>query len=459
MAADRAQRLVSILRRRGPSRAADLLRELDVSQPVFSRLVKEAGADVVTIGRARATRYAARRPLVTIDRPIPIHRIDAGAHPESIGVLHAIAPAGFWHAYNERTPAYIREPAEDGLSEGLPYYVADMRPQGFLGRAIARAQQGFMSLPLNPESWSDDDILTYLALRGADCPGALVVGEASLEVFYRTVIAGPMVIPAARVAGDYPALAEKVLAGSAPGSSAGGEQPKFTATVDAGNGPRAVIVKFSPAVENAVHRRWADLLVTEHLALEVLREAGYLASRSRLIEAGNRVFLEVERFDRMGVFGRRDVVSLAALDDALYGSRDTWTLAAERLARDRRITLEDRARMEMLDLFAAFIANSDRHFGNLSFLPGDAALFALAPVYDMLPMAYAPVGTEIVVREFLPPTPPAGGSGQWADAARLAVAFWDSASGGSRISEEFRTLCRGNATAIRHTVDRVLAGG
>ena len=58
--------------------------------------------------------------------------------------------------------------------------------------------------------------------------------------------------------------------------------------------------------------------------------------------------------------------------------------------------------------FGQLIANEDMHEGNLSFqpaLPGEVGL-RLAPVYDMLPMMYAPArGVEIAPREFTPPLP------------------------------------------------------
>lgn len=69
--------------------------------------------------------------------------------------------------------------------------------------------------------------------------------------------------PSTQRAERYAALAHATLAGERAGSSAAGEQPKFTACVaDADGSPRHVIVKFSEPVEgNPVARRWADLLI------------------------------------------------------------------------------------------------------------------------------------------------------------------------------------------------------
>lgn len=46
---------------RGPLGAPELCRQLGISQPTLSRAVRREGARIVVWGRARATRYAARR--------------------------------------------------------------------------------------------------------------------------------------------------------------------------------------------------------------------------------------------------------------------------------------------------------------------------------------------------------------------------------------------------------------
>ena len=95
-------------------------------------------------------------------------------------------------------------------------------------------------------------------------------------------------------ADDYPALTRGALQGQLPGSSAGGEQPKFCCVTQG----RSVIVKFSSGGDSLVDQRTRDLLLCEHLALEVLRQAGLPAARTQLFLREGRVFLESERFDR-----------------------------------------------------------------------------------------------------------------------------------------------------------------
>jgi hypothetical protein len=62
--------------------------------------------------------------------------------------------------------------------------------------------------------------------------------------------------------------------GEAPGSSAGGEQPKFTTYAETPAGPRHLIVKFSEREPSPVTERWRDLLLNAH------RRAGLPATQS-----------------------------------------------------------------------------------------------------------------------------------------------------------------------------------
>lgn len=67
------------------------------------------------------------------------------------------------------------------------------------------------------------------------------------------------------------------------GSSAAGEFPKFTAMRMLEGSPVSMIVKFFGADASAAVRRWSDLLVCEHLALETLSaELGIRAAQSAI---------------------------------------------------------------------------------------------------------------------------------------------------------------------------------
>lgn len=205
-----------------------------------------------------------------------------------------------------------------------------------------------------------------------------------------------------------------------------------------------VLVKFSPPMETAAGQRWADLLVCEHLALQLLteEEADHgLATLSELIVAGGRAFLEVERFDRIGLTGRRGMVSLEAVNAEFLGLKEqTWEAAAAALLAGRHINKADHDALLRRTVFAQLIANTDRHFGNISFFMDDAGRLTLAPAYDMLPMAFAPVNNEVIERAFPTVRPRTDTLAYWAWGQDLAECYWQRVQEDTRISNAFKQI-------------------
>jgi hypothetical protein len=233
------------------------------------------------------------------------------------------------------------------------------------------------------------------------------------------------------------------MAGEWAGSSAGGEQPKFLAELQApGGAVRHVLVKFSPPLDTETGRPWADLLVCEAQALALLAEHGVAGAGTQLLEAGGRRFLEVDRHDRVGRHGRRGVVSLEAVQAALVpGAANDWPAAAAALERAGLIDAEARGRIQRLHSFGEMIGNTDMHFGNLSFWLDDTVPFRPTPAYDMLPMAWAPSRFGELVEpanmSFAPRPPLPGEMTTWREAAGWAAEFWRRVGADQRVSPEF----------------------
>jgi hypothetical protein len=408
--------LLAELGRLGRAQASELTSRLGVSQPTVWRLIAAAGDHVCRMGTGRATRYALKRTLSPLGTWLPVCRVDESGRVHRHGILHLLEGGHHWLAQEDGPGAFF---------EGLPPFAADMSPQGYMGRSFT-ARYPELDVPRRITDWNDDHRLLALALRGEDCTGNLILGDESLNRFLAQV-------PRPVHSSDYPELARASMTGQ-PGSSAGGEQPKFTAYSEG----RHVLVKFSPADESAAAQRWRDLLACESIALELLREEGLPAAMARSLYLEGRRFLEAERFDRVGPRGRRALLSLGALDDEYFGHRDTWTKAALRMLAARRVDPEDARRMRWLDSFGQLIGNSDRHFGNLSFFMAEDGRFRLAPVYDMLPMFFAPVGTDLIERRFEPAPPTADNLDVWPQAARCAVAYWGRLGASDELSHEFR---------------------
>jgi len=309
-------------------------------------------------------------------------------------------------------------------SDGLPWWLFDMRPQGYLGRAYASTYAADLGLPANPEQWADSDVVRALLAHGHDAIGNLLVGEQARERFLEM----PEPTPVERTAA-YPALALAAGAGEVPGSSAGGEQPKFCTYTERGH----VLVKFSAPDDNPVSERWRDLLLAEHLALRVL------GVETEVYDFGGQRFLEIPRFDRIGQLGRIGVFSLRALDAEFVGNaRAPWPVLVNRLVAEGHVHPDAATDTARLWAFGMLIGNTDMHHGNLSFISSHGRPYHLAPAYDILPMGFAPRTGGAIVNELRPASLPEVISRDiWQEALDLAEDFFVMASRCDRFSANF----------------------
>lgn len=380
--------------------ARQLVERTGISQPTVSRALAALGDEVIRIGSGPTIRYALwdnSRDFASA----PIFRVSNEGLIQELGVLLPVRPAGFVMVQADGVTLH---------SDGLPWWLFDMRPQGYLGRAYASTHAAALGLPANPEHWSDTEVIRALLAHGHDAIGNLLIGDLARDRF----IGMPAPLPADRAA-DFPALARAAAAGEAPGSSAGGKQPKFFAYTERGH----VLVKFSAPDDNPVSERWRDLLLAEHLALSVLDV------ESEVFDFAGQRFLEVSRFDRVGPLGRLGVFSLRALDAEFVGDASApWPSLVNRLAADGHVDAEAIAGAALLWAFGTLIGNTDMHTGNLSFISRGCRPYQLAPAYDMLPMGFAPRSSGAVVGTLPPASLIATVDGKtWHQALHLAEDF------------------------------------
>ena len=428
-----AAKVLQTLRRQGGVlSSAELQEQLGVSQPTVSRALAPLvqTGQVQKVGAARSQRYVLPRTVPGVGREVPVMRVDERGQASPFASLVPLQGGAIW----------VDE--ADGLSQqhgGLPWFLDDMRPQGFMGRTFAHAHPE-LQLGSDPRHWNDDDVLRALALFGDDLPGNLVVGEAAFQRFHTLAQRASRADSHA----DYPRLAEQAMQGTLSGSSAGGEQPKFCTRL----GERHVIVKFSPASDAPVDQRLRDLLVCEHLALTVLAQAGLPAAKTAIVSGGGRIFLEAERFDRTAQ-GRIGMVSLMVYDNEYVGEMDNWAATANRMLARGLLTAQDARTLRLLEAYGVLIANTDRHYGNISLILRNDD-WTLSPTYDMLPLMYAPMGGELVERDFAarPLQPTAATLPEWAQARTLAKTFWQAAGSDRRVSEGFRAIASSNLSHI-----------
>lgn len=366
---------------RGPQSAAQLSDQLGVSQPTVSRALSGLGQELVRVGAARSARYAVR----DAERGLPdisVYRVDTQGAIHMLGTLVPVRSQGF----------VMREAGgATHHTDGLPWWLFDMRPQGYLGRAYAQRHGHLLGLPARLTDWSDTHALRALLAHGHDMVGNVLLGDLARERFLAQLAPEPLAV--SDKAQAYARLSQEAARGDAPGSSAAGEQPKFMAYSQTAQGPCHVLVKFSEVPDGPVSQRWRDLLLAEHLALQTLCDGGVAASRTQVLDHGMQRFLEVQRFDREGALGRRGLISLAALDAEFVGAgpaENNWPRLADRLVQGRHVTGDASDTAKLLWAYGTLIGNTDMHNGNLTFVTETGRPYRLAPAYDMTPMAFAP---------------------------------------------------------------------
>lgn len=435
-AASRIEDIERLLRH-GPKTGAELMAALQISQPTLSRTI-QSSPERFTMFRVRGERtprYGLLRSLPAgVSARQPVSRVSEQGAIEMWAELEFLSGGMTLEKKSGRTKLY----------EGLPPYMAFAAPTGFLGRQAAHGAAGLLNTPHSLSDWTDDHRAAYLVTYSLNVPGNLIYGsrplqaEMGLRSFGATAAAGRLA---------YYEVAANVLRSEPDACSAGGEQPKFLAIMeDAGH----VIVKFAKT-----GTRMAALLPMEQHALACLASVGVPAAVARIHSSQKYVFLEVERFDRVGRHGRVGMLSAGAIDDELFGSRDTWSQFAARCRQRGYLGREDAQRIDIMAAFSELIGNSDRHFENISVLTDDAGTWRVAPAYDILPMRYAPIGAG-VDPDLTPVAPRIGTIGAqpcvWARAVEAATQFWEGVRDDRLalpVSPEFKVLA-GQCLAAVH---------
>ncbi len=413
----------------GVCTAAQLQADAGVNQSTVSRALAGISDSVLTIGRGRATRYGWLTDIEELGNHWPLYTISEEGLPVQVGRMHSLASGHWYLEGGGRGPWHRLFDGGEEVFPDLPWFLEDIRPQGFLGRCFARSHAGDLGASPDPTTWPGRVVVEAALRFGSDLPGSFVIGREALKAALNEE--GVIKIPASERKRAYPRMVETVLKGKMIGSSAGGEQPKFTLVVDGTH----VLVKFSPKIRTPVGERWADLLACEYIANRVLSQAGVEVPDAKILDAEGARFLQVERFDRTAL-GRRTVVSLLALDANFVGEPHTdWSYLAGKLHGQKLIEEDTLRQIQFLDEFGEMIGNTDRHFGNLSFYLPPSGPLPLTPVYDMLPMVFRPD------RDGVPPAWDSwqvAFSGRSGEAVEWAKEFWRQVSQSELVTGELR---------------------
>src|SRR6185312_2379654 len=233
--------LIRVLRTRPHIPASHLRAALGVSRATLMRAVHAAGPEVLITGRARRTYYAARRRLRGRPDPLPVFQVDERGGSQQLGRLSLAYPDGTVLEFRAPSLWPLDDSMRDGWFDGLPYFLQDLRPAGFLGRRFARAYAQVLQLGDDPRQWSDDDVLYALSLLGADQSGNFIVGEGAFRLWQDRIQHAPACLEEPQVLQAYIERAQSAMQDGEVGSSAAGEFPKFTALRTLNSAPTHVL--------------------------------------------------------------------------------------------------------------------------------------------------------------------------------------------------------------------------
>ena len=152
---------------------------------------------------------------------------------------------------------------------------------------------------------------------------------------------------------------------------------------------------------------------------------------------------EVVKFDfLLGHHGLGDAVDNFNLEVEFF-------LEADERDHDLWLNRMDADRLASLWRFGRLIANTDMHYGNAALVLSERSPLRLAPVYDMLPMAYRP-GAENMLPGLSEEAIALARTETAATPEReLAAKFWKIVSNADQVSETFRQISRAHAAALR----------
>jgi hypothetical protein len=323
--------LSTLLAREGPLTAPDAAARLNVTPMTINNRAKAAGGRMLILGRGKNTRYALPNPALTGQSQWPLYWVAADGQVQEFATV----------SYAQPNVVHVYGSAINSQTDGdFPWYLTPLALRGYLGRA-ARSRFGAVAQQwdTHPEQWPIAHQV-FAAQSGAlEHAGAILWGDESLVAWQNSIKQTPHRDDPTTLLNIYDELAKSATIGPIAGSSADGEQPKFsTRVIDANGQVREVLVKFSPQRNTPFGERWHDLLFAEAIASNVLRDFGFDVPATRVLSSPNRTYLESARIDRTGATGRRHLLPLKAAHSAfIHGSQRHWPDTIYKLAAQKRV--------------------------------------------------------------------------------------------------------------------------
>lgn len=139
---------------RGPSTSKEIQAATGLSQSSVARQLRRTGDSVIQLHKGRSIRYAATCNAFGSNNKLPLSMVDAYGNTVLIAYIRPLSHGGFFVEPATDIPPLLLGENNDGLYDDLPYFLFDLRPQGFLGRHIAQEMASQSDdFPTDPRYW------------------------------------------------------------------------------------------------------------------------------------------------------------------------------------------------------------------------------------------------------------------------------------------------------------------
>ncbi|MDO9263381.1 MAG: ArsR family transcriptional regulator, partial [Desulfosalsimonadaceae bacterium] len=148
---------------RGPATSKEIQAGTGLSQSSVARQLRSLGDDIIRLQDGRSLRYAVTRNAFGANDKLPLSMVDAYGNTVLAAYIRPLVNGGFFLEAATGMPPLLLGENKNGLYDDLPYFLFDLKPQGFMGRQIAEEMASQSDdFPSDPRRWNTNHIGRYL---------------------------------------------------------------------------------------------------------------------------------------------------------------------------------------------------------------------------------------------------------------------------------------------------------
>ena len=166
---------------RGPATSKEIQAGTGLSQSSVARQLRRMDDNVIKLHNGRSPMYAITRNAFGGNDKLPLSIVDAHGNTVLAAFIRPLVHGGFFVEAATGMPPLLLGENMNGLYDDLPYFLYDLKPQGFMGRQIAEEMASHSDdFPSDPRHWNTNHIGRYLVSNGDDLPGQLQIRRTSI---------------------------------------------------------------------------------------------------------------------------------------------------------------------------------------------------------------------------------------------------------------------------------------